>query len=55
MPFAENDLRAMSICGGVILALAGACLGVDGMVHVTAGALVGFGVGKGYDKVKRVS
>lgn len=46
MGFAEADLRALSIVGGIVLALVSSCMGVDGMMHATAGALVGFGVGK---------
>lgn len=51
----ERDLRCIAICGGVLLALVSSMAGVDGLMHATAGILVGFGVGKGadLDKIKR--
>lgn len=49
--FDEHDLRALSICAGVAMLLAAACAGVDGAVHLSAGTLIGYGVGKTAENV----
>jgi len=50
--FGERDLRAIAICAGAVLAVTASCFGVDGMLHASAGVLIGFGVGKGADKTR---
>ena len=50
MPFDERDLRALSICAGVVMLLAASCAGVDGAIHLSAGTLIGYGVGKTVEK-----
>ena len=47
MTWTEEKLRALSIIAGTVLALLCIATGLDGFGKVTAGALVGFGVGKG--------
>ena len=47
MTWTEEKLRALSIIAGAILACLCISTGLDGFGKVTAGALVGFGVGKG--------
>ena len=50
----ERDLRFTAILGGCILASVSACFGVDGMLHAGAGALIGFGVGRGLSRARGV-
>ena len=47
MTWTEEKLRALSIIAGTVLAILVLVTGSDGATKVTAGLLVGFGVGKG--------
>ena len=47
MTWTEEKLRALSIIAGTVLAVLILATGADGATKVTAGLLVGYGVGKG--------
>ena len=48
----ETVLRATAMICGVVVLLGSVYLGINSLAHTIAGALVGFGIGKGLTLVR---